>query len=97
MTSPGHYSVGPSLALYINNEELVRLYDICGRILHSRNPFSTEDPTHQIGYTVDEWLTRIEGLLRWDYITVTTGSRWLAEMPPVGGVHVYPGIENCSS
>jgi hypothetical protein len=28
--------------------------------LHSRNPFSTADATHQIGYTVDEWLARLD-------------------------------------
>jgi len=63
--APGQKQAGPSLALSITETELVDLYNICGRILHMRNPFSTADATHQIGYTVDEWLARPEGLTRW--------------------------------
>jgi len=37
--SPGHKQAGPSLALAITEDELVALYNICGRILHSRIRF----------------------------------------------------------
>jgi len=47
--------------LSITETELVDLYNICGRILHTRNPFSTAEVRHQIGHTVDEWLARLEG------------------------------------
>lgn len=53
-------SRGAVAALSIAEGELVDLYNISARILHSRNPFSTADATHQIGYTVDEWLARLE-------------------------------------
>ena len=72
----------------ITEGELVDLYNICGRILHSRNPFSTADSTHQIGYTVDEWLARLEGLLRWRRIQLVNGALWLVNMPESGNVHV---------
>jgi hypothetical protein len=37
----------------ITEGELVDLYNICRRILHSRNPFSAADATHQIGYSTN--------------------------------------------
>ena len=90
--APGHKQVGPSLALSITEGELVDLYNICGRILHSRNPFSTADATHQIGYTVDEWLARLEGLLRWHCIQLVNGALWLVNMPESGNVHVTTAV-----
>lgn len=72
--APGCKQAGPSLALSITESELVDLYNICWRILHTRNPFSTADPTHQIGYPVDEWLARLESLLRWHRIQLVNGA-----------------------
>lgn len=92
MTAEDRFELGASVALSITEDELVTLYDTCGRILHTRNPFSTDAVTHQIGYTVDEWLARLEGLMRWHYITQVSGARWLVEMPDQGLVHVYPGL-----
>jgi hypothetical protein len=63
-TAPGHFHLGASVALSVTEDELVTLYDTCGRILHTRNPFSTDPVTHNIGYSVDEWLARLEGLMR---------------------------------
>jgi hypothetical protein len=90
--APGHKQAGPSLALSITEGELVDLYNICGRILHSRNPFSTADATHQIGHTVDEWLARLEGLLRWHRIQLVNGAMWLVNMPDSGDVHVTTAV-----
>ena len=90
--APGHKQVGPSLALSITDGELVDLYNICGCILHSRNPFSTADATHQIGYTVDEWLARLEGLMRWHCIQLVNGAMWLVNMPESGNVHVTTSV-----
>jgi hypothetical protein len=88
----GHKQVGPSLALSITEGELVDFYNICGRILHSRNPFSTADATHQIGYRVDEWLERLEGLLRWHRIQLVNGALWLVNMLESGTVHVTTAV-----
>lgn len=41
-TAPGHFHLGTSVALSVTEDELVTLYDTCGRILHTRNPFSTD-------------------------------------------------------
>jgi hypothetical protein len=90
--APGRRHSGPSLALSITEAELIDLYNICGRILHSRNPFSTADATHQIGYTVDEWLARLEGLMRWHRIELVDGAMWLVNMPEIGNVHVTTAV-----
>ena len=90
--SPGHKQAGPSLALAITEDELVALYNICGRILHSRNPFSTVAATHQLGYSVDEWLARLEGLLRWHRIQLVGGALWLVNVPEIGDVHVTTAV-----
>jgi hypothetical protein len=90
--APRHKQAGPSLALSVTEGELVDLYNICGRILHSRNPFSTSDATHQIGSTVDEWLGRLEGLLRWHRIQLVNGALWLVNMPEGGNVHVTTAL-----
>ena len=91
-TGPDSFHLGHSVASSLAESELVPLYDTCGKILHSRNPFSTEAATHNIGYSVDEWLARLEGLMRWHYITQVNSSRWLVEMPDSGLIHVYPSI-----
>jgi len=78
--------------LSITETELVDLYNICGRILHTRNPFSTADATHQIGYTVDEWLARLEGLMRWHRIRLVNDALWFVNMPETGPVHVVTAV-----
>lgn len=77
---------------FLTEAEMIRLYNIAGKLLHSRNPFSTEDPTHDIGFSVDGWVTRLNRLLRWHYIQQTESSRWLVQVPETGNVHVYPTI-----
>ena len=50
--------------------------------------------THQIGYTVDEWLARLEGLLRWHRIQLVDGALWLVNMPESGNVHVTMAVRS---
>jgi hypothetical protein len=52
----------------------------------------TPDATHQIGYTVDEWLAPLEGLLRWHRIQLVNGALWLVNMPESGNVHVTTAV-----
>jgi hypothetical protein len=49
-------------------------------------------PTHQIGYTVDEWLARLEGLLRSHRIQLVNGALWLVNMPESGNAHVTTAV-----
>jgi len=71
--------------------EFEQLYDVCGEILHMRNPFSTKDPTTNIGYSVDEWVARIERLLAWHSVQLLDGQRWVCHIPAEGPVHVTTG------
>lgn len=75
----------------LSQEEFEQLYDVCGEILHMRNPFSTKDPTTNIGYSVDEWVARIERLLAWHSVQLLDGQRWLCQIPAEGPVHVTTG------
>jgi hypothetical protein len=72
--------------------EFEQLYDSCAEILHMRNPFSPKDPVTQIGYSVDEWVARIERLLTWHSVQLLDGSRWMAHVPPEGDVRVLPMV-----
>lgn len=93
-TSPGAAKFSFATPGFLTEAELVQLYNIAGKLLHSRNPFSTDDPMHNIGYSVDEWVLRIKKLIRWHYIQQTESSRWLVQVPNTGDVHVYPAIPN---
>ena len=57
-----------------------------------RVSFYAADATHQIGYTVDEWLAHLEGLLRWHRIQLVNGGLWLVNMPESGNVHVTTAV-----
>lgn len=41
---------------------------------------------------VDEWLARLEGLLRWHRIQLVNGALLLANMPEKGNVHVTTAV-----
>lgn len=78
----------------LTRADFEKLYDACGEILHMRNPFSTKNHVTDIGYSVDEWVLRLEKLLNWHSVLLLDGGRWLCHMPPdgQGNVHVYPGV-----
>ena len=75
---------------FMTKAEFAQLYDVCGEILHARNPFSEKELTTQIGYSVDEWIGRIQRLLAFHSIIIASGDRWLVVIPSEGDVHVYP-------
>jgi hypothetical protein len=74
----------------LTKDEFERLYDTCGEILHMRNPFSTKDPMTNIGYSVEEWVARIERLVRWHSVHLLDGTRWTANVPAEGDVRLWP-------
>lgn len=78
----------------LTRADFEKLYDACGDILHMKNPFSAKNPVTDIGYSVDEWVVRIEKLLTWHSVELLDDGRWLCYMPPdgQGNVHVYPGV-----
>jgi hypothetical protein len=44
---------------YLTKEDFVLLYDKCAEVLHSRNPYSPEDPAIDIHYKAEEWLLSV--------------------------------------
>jgi hypothetical protein len=76
---------------FMTKEEFVTLYNICGKVLHARNPFSTQDPVIQIGYTAEQWVSRIQKLLSQHVITLVSGDVWVILIPSEGK------IQGCSA
>lgn len=63
-TGSNSWHVPGQVADALSRDEFEQLYDAASQILHMRNPFSLKDPATNIGYSVDEWVARIERLLR---------------------------------
>jgi hypothetical protein len=76
---------------FMTKEEFVTLYNTCGKVLHARNPFSTEDPVIQIGYRAEQWVSRIQKLLAVHVIALVSGDRWVIIIPSEGK------IQGCSA
>jgi hypothetical protein len=80
---------------FLTKEEFARLYDASSDILHMRNPFSAKDPTFQIGYSVQDWVARIQRLLRLHFINlVDQDEKWVVEIPADGPPKVFRGVAN---
>jgi hypothetical protein len=75
---------------FMTRDEFVRLHNACAEVLHSRNPFSQRDPVIDIGYTIEQWIARIQRLLKFHAITLVDGGRWLIVMSDTRETHVYP-------
>jgi hypothetical protein len=75
---------------FLTKDEFVTLYDASSAVIHSRNPFSTKDPVIQIGYSVEEWVLRIQKLLGWHLMHLVDGDKWVVNIPQDGPVQVYP-------
>ena len=66
---------------FLTKDEFVTLYDKCGQILHARNPFTTQDPVIQLGYSVSDWGLRIQNLLSLHRVhLVDSPDTWLVSM-----------------
>lgn len=89
-TGPDSWHVPGYMSDALTREEFEQLYDACAEILHMRNPFSTKDPTTNIGYSVDEWVARIERLITWHSVQLLDGTRWTAHVPAEGDVRLFP-------
>jgi len=71
---------------FLTKEEFVTLYDICANLLHTRNPFSTEDLVIQLGYSAEQWVSRIQKLLSIHTISLVSGNRWVIVIPKEGKI-----------
>jgi hypothetical protein len=89
--APGRKHFGEPLADgFVTRDDFVFLYKCSSEALHTRNPYRSGDPTINIKYTVQEWVTRFQKLLSWHGATLLNGDRWIANIPVEGSVHVYP-------
>ena len=74
---------------FMTKDEFASLYDSCSNVLHTRNPFTPKDPTIQIGYSVHEWVARIQRLLGWHLVHLLDGNKWIVNIPSEGNVHTW--------
>jgi len=75
---------------FMTKDEFVVLYQAASEVLHTRNPFTAKDPTIQIKYTVEEWVSRIQRLLTWHQVRLISGDLWVVRIPEKGEVQVWP-------
>lgn len=75
---------------FLTKEDFVVLYDKAGEILHARHPFTRKGDTVEIGFSVKQWVSRIQSLLTLHVIHLVDGKTWVVEVPSEGHVHVYP-------
>jgi len=76
---------------FLTKDEFAALYDVSSEIIHARNPFSTKDSVTQIGYSVDQWVLRIQKLLRWHLTHLVDGDKWIVNISEDGPIYLYPG------
>ena len=65
---------------YLSRSDFEILYDICGSLMHSENPYGG---THQYSSLLEEapvWLEKIENLLEVHHILLVDGSSWLMHL-----------------
>lgn len=78
---------------FLTRDEFVTLYDKCSEILHSWNPFRTDPRVVSFGYSIGDWITRIQRLLVFHSMRlVDSEDVWLIYMqhPEDGKVHALP-------
>jgi hypothetical protein len=75
---------------FLDKDEFVSLYNICGRILHARNPFDPRDPVIQLDYSVEQWVSRIQKLLAMHIVHLVDSDNFIVAIPNEGKVHAYP-------
>ena len=78
---------------FLTSAEFIKLYNICGRGLHARNPYSTKDPTIQMGHSLEEWTKRIDNLLSFHRARMVDNvDGWIVTLygNADGKVHAFP-------
>jgi len=83
----GHWHVEYLAGGFLSKDEFVSLYNICGRILHARNPFDPQDPVIQLGYSVEQWVSRIQKLLAMHIVHLVDSDNFVVTIPNEGNVH----------
>ena len=76
---------------FLTRNEFVELYDLCSKVIHSRNPFEVQT-TINFRLSVSEWTNKIETLLRFHRFQLAgVPYIWVGELYGLndGKAHVY--------
>lgn len=85
-----HIHLEPVLDGFLTKDDFVQLYDYCGDLLHSQNPYKSAGPTIHVGRSPKEWLSRIQNLVALHRAQLLTGTCWIVTVPDKDGkVHTY--------
>jgi hypothetical protein len=76
---------------FMTKSQFVVLYNVSSEVLHARNPFKKKNPVTHLGFSIDQWIERIQTLLRMHLIQLLDGGVWVIEIRSGGAVHVFPG------
>lgn len=82
---------------FITRSEFELLYDKSSEVLHSRNPFTTKDPVIQLGYSVKQWVSRIQRLLAFHLVRLVDEKIWMVQVPAQGKVQGYAAEPNAQA
>jgi hypothetical protein len=77
---------------FLTKDEFAFLYDKCAEVLHAPNPFMTKDPVIRTKYSVTQWVSRIQGLLRFHLIHLVDDTKWIVQIPDEGSVSLWPAV-----
>ena len=65
---------------YLTKDELIRIYEICGGMMHAQNPFSAVKPLEEIQQKFPDWLSKICVLLNHHQIKLLGGKLMVVAM-----------------
>jgi hypothetical protein len=84
-----HHRFEPLTTGFLTKDDFVELYDYCGDVLHAQNPYHERTTIH-VRLSAQEWLARIETLVKLHRAQLVTGSVWIGAVPDKDGkVHTY--------
>lgn len=94
--APRHFHFEFQNTGFLTRDEFIELYDVCSKVIHTRNPFAA-DTTVDFRITVVEWAERIEKLLSFHLFRLSGMSQiWIGELvaPSDGKSHIYIASPN---
>ena len=65
---------------YLTKDELIRIYEICGGMMHAQNPFSAVKPLEEIQQKFPDWLSKLCVLLNHHQIKLLGGKLMVVAM-----------------
>jgi hypothetical protein len=75
---------------FLTKDDFALLYDRTSGFLHVNNPFGTQAGKRNIKYSVKDWVSRIQTLLRLHIMHLVDDKKWLVEIPESGAIHLLP-------